>query len=135
MKQNPANPQWADRFVTATSKFRDLRPQSSAAWRQIGRWYYEFFTSNRSQKTAEVAALCFGHAVRLYPSFAPLRAEHALALHGQGQDAEARRELQLARQLDQRTPHTDKKLSTELRMQLDALEKLLVDPAPRGDLK
>ncbi len=135
LKQNPANPQWADRFVTATSEYRDLRPQSSAAWRQIGRLYYEFYTANRSPKTAEVAALCFGHAVRLYPSFAPLRAEHALALHAQGQDAEARRELQLARQLDQRTPHADKKLSTELHAQLDALEKLLVDPAARGDLK
>jgi hypothetical protein len=135
LKRDPANSEWADRFVTATGAYRDLRPKSSAAWRQLGRWYYEFFTANRNAKTAEVAAICFGHAVRLYPSFAPLRAEHALALHGQGQDAEARRQIELARQLDRRTPHADKKLSAELREQLDVLEKQLVDPAARGDIK
>jgi hypothetical protein len=135
LKQDPANAQWADRFVQATTGVRDLRPQSSAAWRQIGRWYYEFYTANGNEKTAEVAAVCLGHAARLYPSFAPLRAEYALALHGQGNDAEARRQIQLARQLDKRTPHADKKLSAELREQLDVLEKRLVDPAAKGDVK
>ena len=80
LKQNPDNPESMKQFVTATNHVVELRPHSSTAWRQIGRWYSEFHEANHHAPTAKLAANFFAHAVELYPNLASLRAEYALAL-------------------------------------------------------
>ncbi len=126
--EHPSEENWIKRFVLATSKVLDLRPNSSAAWRQCGRWYYEIYSQSRDLDTANPARVCFQRAVDLYPNMAELRGEYALALGATGDVREARRQLDVARRLDRLTPHADKKLSPQLQEQLQRLEASLGEP-------
>ena len=77
----------------------------------------------------EVNAL--GHAVALYPTNAPLRAELAEASGDAERPLDAAREAEVALALDRRTPHPDKKLSGAVRERLvKALERWQAAPRP-----
>src|SRR4029079_13128734 len=119
---------WLKRFVNAVSKVLDLRPYSSAAWRQCGRWYYELYARNQELDTGNPARVCFDRAVALYPNMAELRGEYALALLATGNAREAKVQLEVARRLDQLTPHADKKLSPQMVEQLKRLEGSIKEP-------
>lgn len=123
--QNPTQEDWLKRFVKSVSKVLDLRPYSSAAWRQCGRWYYELYARNQELDTGNPARVCFDRAVALYPNMAELRGEYALALGATGNAREAKVQLDVARRLDQLTPHADKKLSPQMVEQLKRLETSL----------
>ena len=68
----------------------------------------------------ERAVNALGHAVRLYPTSAALRAELAEASADAGRDADAIREARVALDLDRKTPHPDKRLGDEARTRLVA---------------
>jgi hypothetical protein len=124
--EDPKQEDWMKRFVNATSKVLDLRPYSSAAWRQCGRWYYELYARDQKLDTGNPARVCFDRAVALYPNMAQLRGEYALALGATGNQREAKAQLDVARRLDQLTPHADKKLSPQMVEQLKRLEASLI---------
>jgi hypothetical protein len=130
LKGNPHDPSTDARLIKATTKVLELRPHSSVAWRQVGRWFRECYLYTRHEKTAEAAAMALRRAVELYPNLAPLRGEYALALSAEGDRAGARRQAQIARRLDGLTAHVDKKLSPELSDELDQLDRQS-DSAPR----
>jgi O-antigen ligase len=125
---NPGQEDWLKRFVNAISRVLDLRPYSSAAWRQCGRWYYELYARSRELDTGNPARVCFDRAVALYPNMAELRGEYALALLATGNAREAKAQMDVARRLDQLTPHGDKKLSPQMVEQLKRLEASLKSP-------
>jgi hypothetical protein len=125
LQTNPTHPASNERFMKATAKVIELRPHSSIAWRQVGRWFHECYAYNHRPDTVKAAAVSLRRAVELYPNLAALRGEYALALAAQGERAAARRQLQTARRLDAATAHADKKLSPELRRQLDRLDAAL----------
>jgi O-antigen ligase len=107
-------------FVAASSRMLELRPHASSAWRQVGHWYWLLFDEHHDPHDSATAAECYGRAVELYPHLAVLRGEYALVLHAMG-DESAPNETRMALELDQVTPHVDKKLSPQLRRQLETL--------------
>jgi hypothetical protein len=114
------------RFEAAASKLVELRPHSSAAWRQVGRWYQELYERDARREFARQAATCLQRATELYPNSAELRGEYALALYQLGDGRAARVQIAQAMALDAATPHADKKLSQRMRARLDQM-----DAAPR----
>ncbi len=88
--KNPRQEDWTKRFVRADSKVLDLRPYSSAAWRQTGRWYYELYVSESGTRHGESCASVFRPCGRAVPQLAELRGEYALALGATGDRGEAK---------------------------------------------
>jgi tetratricopeptide (TPR) repeat protein len=108
-------------FLTAAEKVSDLRPHSSAAWRQLGKWYLAAFDINGSEIALNSAADCLRRAVTLYPTSAVTRADLALVLDRQGKTEVARQQAEQALESDDAMPHVDKKLPSEIRAQLTSL--------------
>jgi O-antigen ligase len=108
-------------FLAAADKVSNLRPRSSAAWRQLGKWYLVAYDINRSETALNSAADCLRTAVTLYPTSAVTRADLALTLSRQGKTDAARRHAERALDLDDTMPHADKKLPSEIRAQLTSL--------------
>jgi hypothetical protein len=128
LKARPQEEAWKKRLVNTTSEMLERRPRSSVAWRQAGRWFYELYSHDHDVNTAQAASKSLGVAVELYPNLAELRGEYALALSAEGDLDEARHQAGIAERLDRLTPHADKKLSPDLRQQLERIEG--ESPAP-----
>jgi len=105
-------------FMDAASHVLELRPHASIAWRQVGRWYRELYEATHEPAHLATAAQCFERAVQLYPNLAPQRGEAALVLAAGGQREKAAQQAAQALQLNEQTPHADKKLTSEMRRQL-----------------
>ena len=75
-------------------------------------------TGKPAGETIKTAEGAYRQAVSLYPNSAVYRAKLAEACRTSGDQPAFRREAQLALQLDQDTPHSDKKLPAELRDRL-----------------
>jgi len=108
----------ADRSSTSRRGFEaseapalELRPQSSAAQREAGRWRLSLFEADQDPADAQAASEHYQRAVELYPNSAPARADLALALKAGGQQALAREQAAAALRLDEMNPHQDKKLA------------------------
>jgi hypothetical protein len=108
-------------FVDAARRVQDLRSHSSAAWRQLARWYLVAYERNHSDQAIRSAIECLRTAVSLYPNSATLRAELALALQLEGKTDTAARQAERALELDDQMPHADKKLPAETRARIESL--------------
>ncbi|HTM52512.1 MAG TPA: O-antigen ligase family protein [Pirellulales bacterium] len=108
-------------FVAAAEKVSDLRPNSSATWRQLGKWFLAAYEINGLEAALDRAADCLRSAISLYPTSAVTHADLALVLDRQGKADVARRQAERALELDDAMPHVDKKLSSEIRAQLTSL--------------
>jgi hypothetical protein len=120
IRQNRASQANYEHLLIAANHVRELRPHSSAAWRQLGHWYAECYKRFPAKEAAHSALECLRVAVELYPNSAILRGELALALVANESEA-ARRQADKAFELDDRMPHADKKLPPAMRTQLEAL--------------
>ena len=129
---NPLTLQSTRPLVDAIHKMLDLRPHSAAAWRQAGRWFHQMYIYDRQPATAKAAMVSFRRAVALYPNLPELRGEFALSLAESGDIEGAKSQARVARRLDKVTPHADKKLSPEVRQQLDELEQLEEQEPPEA---
>ena len=113
-----------DRFEQAVGKFIELTPNSAPAWLTAGDWYLKaFFRMDREgKKEAPYLIGCaqsgYREAVRLYPNIALYRAKLAEAYQTAGDEADFRREAEAALRLDDLTPHSDKKLPSDIRKRL-----------------
>ncbi|MBL8128548.1 MAG: hypothetical protein JNM64_12985, partial [Chloroflexia bacterium] len=121
LKADPKADASRERFMMAATRMVELRPRSSAACRTAANWYTQLFAVEGDPELAKVAAKLYQRAVELYPALSTLRGEYALALERVGQKREAAEQVKAALELDGMTPHPDKKLSPELRGQLNAL--------------
>ncbi len=110
-----------------------LRPQSSGAFRQAGRWALDLYRHTGDPNYARQAQEFYERAVGLYPQSAPVQADYALALHALGKAAEAQHEARRALELDTAMPHDDKKLPGDVRRRLDGLDAGPATPAAGAD--
>ncbi len=92
-----------------------LSPQSSSAWQMSGDYYQQAYEKTGQRELARQAAAAFARAASLYPTSPQCHAKWALALKACGDDQGFRRASQRALELDQLTPHADKKLPDALR--------------------
>jgi hypothetical protein len=108
------------RFQKANAKVLELAPNSAPAWSASGDWYFRAFSKTErpaekpAGELASKAVEAYRQAVSLYPNNATLGAKLANAYRAVGDRAAFRREAQRAIELNNATPHADKKLSPEL---------------------
>jgi len=112
------------RFERAEAKSLELAPNSAPAWLAAGDWYYRaFFKIGRGRakgagQAMDKAVAAYRLAVQRYPNIAVFRAKLAEACRAAGDRPGFRGEAEAALRLDEVTPHTDKKLSAEMRARL-----------------
>jgi hypothetical protein len=121
LQRDPQSKVALQRFLNACSKAVELRPRSSATYRQIGHWHLEVAEATNAAEAVNGATECLRAAATYYPTSAATVGEFALALELSGKPDVARRQAKRALQLDELTPHRDKKLPGDLRNRLNAL--------------
>jgi hypothetical protein len=113
-----------DRLHHAVKEFLRLNPNSASAWMTVGDGYsilapaFSDALEDAKRETQAKALRAYRRTVELYPNGAIQRAKLALALYQAGDRPAFRREAQSALQLDEITPHEDKKLPPDVREQL-----------------
>ncbi len=122
----PDDQLWRKRLLTAATSVIALRGHSSAAWSEIADLYRQLYGVSPSPELANRVLQLSRGAAYLYPNSARLQAEYGLALARVDDGADARRVARRALELDELTPHADKKLSPELKQQLESV----LDDAP-----
>ncbi len=111
-------------FEEANAQALKRAPNSAPAWLAAGDWYFrassqtERHTGKPADELIQTAVAAYRQAVSLYPNNAVYRAKLAVASRASGDQPAFRREARLALQLDEATPHADKKLPAELRDRL-----------------
>lgn len=130
LKRDPESSFALDRFLRSCARAMELRPRSSAAYRQIGHWYLELAEITKDPRAVAGAVECLRAAATYYPTSASIVGEFALALNVAGKTDVARRQAKRALELDEATPHADKKLPEDLRALVKAvLEEPKLTPA------
>jgi tetratricopeptide (TPR) repeat protein len=121
------------RFLAARDKMLELAPNSAPQWSAAGDWASRAYAKTDQHgkqlmpEAIQSAVECYGRAVQLYPNSASHRARLSQALLAAGNRSAARREAEIALQLDEITPHIDKKLPVD---QQDRLRSLLKNEEP-----
>jgi len=105
---------WAS-FDRALQRTVKLRPDSSVVWLSAGELYSAAFEKSGDRRPLRRAVESLRQAVSRYPTQAAYHAKLAIALKMSGKVVEAADEARTALGLSQATPHTDQKLSPELR--------------------
>jgi hypothetical protein len=103
------------RFEAYSESSVRLAPNSSSIWRSTGDRYLEIYERTRDADSLKRAEEALRRAVQLYPNSAVNRARLATALRSLGDVSGYEAERNRALELDQLTPHLDKKLPDELR--------------------
>lgn len=130
LKRDPESKIALQRFLDTCVKAVELRPRSSATYRQIGHWYLEIAEITNDPRAVIGAAECLRAAATYYPTSASTVGEFALALNLALKADVAKRQAKRALELDEATPHADKKMSEELRASVKAvLEQPTLTPA------
>ncbi len=96
------------------------RPHSSAAHEQAADWYFDWYRRFQNHDALELSLATYSRAAELYPTRAVLHAKWALALAAAGRRDEFEKHRDRALELDELTPHSDKKLPEALREELRA---------------
>jgi O-antigen ligase len=118
---------WEGPFKQSARRFVQLSGPSAKAWELLGDWYWEAAGQWGQGHLLEQSAEAWSAACRLFPTNASLHAKLARALFRLGRSQEAQQHAARALELDRLTPHRDRKLSAELR---EDLEQLLQQSAP-----
>ncbi len=114
-KTNPQDENALRRFQEYTDQLLARAPLASSLWEDAGDRYFQIHEATKQEQHLRLCETCLRRAVELYPHRASLRARLALALRKAGNLAGYEEERTRALELDQITPHLDKKLSKELR--------------------
>lgn len=93
-------------------------PFSSSAHAQVGDWYWDIYQRSKNLKALKAATETYQRSVVLYPNDASRRARLAVALQASQMTDESATQREKALQLDQLTPHADKKLTEDLKQRL-----------------
>jgi hypothetical protein len=103
------------RFESYSESSIRLARNSSSNWRSAGDRYLEIYERTKYADYLKRAEEALRLAVQLYPNSAANRARLAIALRSAGDQSGYEAERNRALELDQLTPHLDKKLPDELR--------------------
>lgn len=111
-----------EKGITALHQAIELDPYSAGRFRTLGNFWDEKAIQEKSTEAAQSAVKAYEQAVSLYPNFAELHSELAMAKLRAGQPAEvaASRALELD-QLNQENGHFDKVLKPEVLEELQQI--------------
>ncbi len=111
-------PEDLDQLTVYAKGFMARDPISSMACLQVGNWYWGIYETTQNEDALQRATEAYRQCVALYPNDAYRRAKLALALEAAQQPQDAAPHREAALELDQVTPHLDKKLPEALRAKL-----------------
>jgi len=120
--QNDHSAETFEGFKAASDSVLRLTPRTSAAWQLRGDISRQVYQTSRNPDDSRDAIEAYQQAVQLYPNHPTGRALLATALAEGSETAAAAIEATEALRLDGVTPHTDQKLSAELRDRLLRIE-------------
>ncbi len=111
-------PELAARALEATDRWLAIDSVKSLNWEWAGRHALELAAKEQHlgldhQKTVEQALRYYSQGLARYPSNIGLRAQLAATLAIAGRWTEVQAELEIAKRLDDQTPHLDKKLRSQ----------------------
>jgi hypothetical protein len=117
-------PEAFDQFETSIRQALELSPNSAAAWRMCGDWYWQAYveTGRRDQEMVRKAVSAYRQAVDRYPNSGHIRASLALALRAAGNEPEFEQQAVVALRLDRiarKAQHADKLLDDRIRDELN----------------
>lgn len=115
------NPEAWQVFVSCSDEYLVRRGPSADAYQQIGVWYETAYRTSQSSPHGEKAAHSYGQVLTWYPHSAARWAQRARILDLIQQPQKARDAAREALRLDRVTPHTDRKLSTEQRAEMERI--------------
>jgi len=124
------SPQAFDQFEASIEAALNLAPNSASTWRMCGDLYQRVFEKRGIADALPKAVFAHRRAVDLYPNDAELRSRLAVSLRAGGDEAGFRRQAAIALELDEQTPHSDKKLEPRVR---DELRRALSRSSSRGE--
>jgi hypothetical protein len=101
-------------FEKAMDAALRLAPRSASMWQGCANRYWEAYTRRGREGALPKAVEACRRAVELYPNSAQSRASLALALRASGDERGFREQADVALELNEQTPHGDKKLPDEL---------------------
>ncbi|HEY2414287.1 MAG TPA: O-antigen ligase family protein [Pirellulaceae bacterium] len=101
---------WQD-FSETADAYRQLDPRHHAASYTRGTWFLTAWKKSGHRQDLDVALAAFREAIQRYPNHAFYHAQLAWGLHLAGDDAAARKEAEIALNLDQKMPHQEQKLA------------------------
>ncbi len=133
LAENPGNGMWQQRLITSSRRVNSLQPHSSASARELGHLFREVYVTNPDEKLAELIVAYTRTAAAFYPNSAVVQGEYALSLETAGKPKTAGRVAARALELDELTPHADKKMSEESRKLLEQLVASKEDTTQPGD--
>jgi len=111
-------PEAFGRFEASIAAALRLAPNSADTWQSCGDLYRRAFTKGGREAALPKAVSAYRRAVELYPHDAQLRSDLATTLRAGGDEAGFRRQAAIALELDEQTPHYDKKLEPRVRDEL-----------------
>jgi len=121
VRSDPANVEWPQNLVKAARGVMALHGHSSANARQLAHHFRDVYSVTGNIGAAERCVDLARVAAMFYPNSGLLQAEYALALDQVANKKAARRVAQRALELDELTPHADKKLPGDLRQRMREL--------------
>jgi hypothetical protein len=134
LAENPGDGKWQHRLITAAGSVAMLESQNSAAASACADMFREVYVTNPDPKLAEIIVGYRRAAAGLYPNSAVVQGAYALSLETAEKAKPARRAAARALELDELTPHADKKLPEEMRKQLEQLVASGKDAAEGSDM-
>ncbi len=100
-------------FEQAVQQSLFLQPRSFTAQMRVGHWYLLAYRRSNRSSDLERALRAFSRAVELYPNDSYARCQLAWAHHLRGEHEAAARQARWALELDDLTPHAERKLRKE----------------------
>ncbi len=111
-----------DKSVKHIQAAIDLDPFAAGRYRRLGNIWNRRFEKSQNPEHAAKAVAAYEQAVALYPNFAALQAEYALALKNAKQDAVPVAKFAISLDdLNHKNGHSDKQLADELRQKLEEI--------------
>ena len=96
----------------------ELDDGSSSTWVMSADHYLELYAYTNKEADLDYALVAFHKAVERYPNDSTIRAKYALALRIAGKQEESVKQAETAIELDDLTPHADRKIPKSLRQRL-----------------
>lgn len=121
VRRDPTNTEWPQNLVKAARGVMALHGHSSANARRLGRMFRDVYAVTGNTGAADRCVDLTRVAAMFYPNSALIQAEYALALDLVSNKKAARRVAERALELDELTPHADKKLPDDLRQRMREL--------------
>ncbi len=113
------NPADREQFLAAAEQYRERNPRHFGQYQARGEWLLMVYSRSRQTDDRDQSIEALREAARWYPGRAIHHLRLAWVLKAAGKVDDARREVDIAAQLDEKNPHSEQKLAGQRLFTLD----------------